>query len=96
MYNTQFLHFHFVISALTENNIPCTVQSGQNQPPQLEMKKTAQMKKKIFDVIVIVSATALLILLSESDLLEKAAPFMLVPILGFYFLGQYSERRFKK
>lgn len=96
MYNTQFLHFHFVISALTENNIPCTVQPRQNQPPQLEMKKTAQMKKKIFDVIVIVSATALLILLSESDLLEKAAPFMLVPILGFYFLGQYSERRFKK
>ncbi len=47
-------------------------------------------------MIVIVIIGILLGLLEWFDLLEKSARFMLVPILAFYFVGQYSERRFKK
>lgn len=54
------------------------------------------MKKGIFDIIVILLITTFLITLSLFDLLEKSAKFMLIPILAFYFIGQYSERKFQK
>jgi uncharacterized alpha/beta hydrolase family protein len=54
------------------------------------------MKKTFFDIIVIVLVAVILISLSKFDLLEKSAKFMFIPIIVFYFIGQYSERKFKK
>jgi hypothetical protein len=54
------------------------------------------MKKRTFDIIVILLLAILLITLNQVDLLEKSAKFMLVPILVFYFIGQYAERNFQK
>ena len=54
------------------------------------------MKKRTFDIIVILLIAILLITLSQIELLEKSAKFMFIPILAFYFIGQYSERKFQK
>jgi hypothetical protein len=54
------------------------------------------MKKRIFDIVMIFLIGVFLLILSEVELLEKSAKFMFIPILTFYFLGQYSERRLKK
>jgi len=54
-----------------------------------------RMKKRMFDVIFILISTIILILLSEYGLLEKYMAYSLIPILIAYFLGQYSERKFK-
>jgi hypothetical protein len=53
------------------------------------------MNKRIFDIIVIVIIVLFLTELAYFDLLEKSAKFMLIPILIFYYLGKYSERKFK-
>ena len=57
---------------------------------------TVTMKKRTFDIIVILLIAIILIILSQFDLLEKSSKFMLIPILAFYYIGQYSERRFQK
>jgi len=54
------------------------------------------MKKRTFDIIVILLIAIILTILHQFDLLEKSAKFMLIPILAFYFLGQYAERKFQK
>lgn len=54
------------------------------------------MTKRIFDIIIIVIIALFLIALAMFDLLEASAKFMLIPILIFYFLGQYSERKYRK
>lgn len=54
------------------------------------------MKKRTFDIIVIVLIALLLIILNQFDLLEKSAKFMFIPILAFYYVGQYVERKFRK
>lgn len=54
------------------------------------------MNKRTFDVLVIVVIAAMLVLLAQFRLLEQSAKFMLVPILAFYFLGQYVQRKFQK
>jgi TctA family transporter len=54
------------------------------------------MKKRTFDLIFIVIATTILIVLSEYGILKKHTAFALVPLLIAYFLGQYSERKFRK
>ncbi len=54
------------------------------------------MKKRTFDIIVILLITIILIILYQFNLLESSAKFMLIPILAFYYLGQYSERKFQK
>jgi hypothetical protein len=59
-------------------------------------KTDTKMKKIAFDIIVIVLVALLLIILSRLDLLEKSAKFMLIPILVFYYVGQYVERKFRK
>jgi ABC-type transport system involved in multi-copper enzyme maturation permease subunit len=53
------------------------------------------MKKKHFDIIVILIITVFLVSLEISGLLEESAKFMVVPFYLFYYLGQYSERKFK-
>jgi hypothetical protein len=54
------------------------------------------MKKRTFDIVVIFMIAIFLITLNQFDVLEKSAKFMFIPILAFYFLGQYSERKLKK
>ncbi len=54
------------------------------------------MKKIHFNIVIIILVALLLTALSVFDLLEKSAKFMLIPILAFYYIGQYSERKFKK
>lgn len=51
------------------------------------------MKLPIFDIIVIVVSTIILLILSEYDLLETVSKFILPVLLAFYFLGQYSVKR---
>tara|TARA_B100000795_G_scaffold130321_1_gene97212 strand:- start:2493 stop:2660 length:168 start_codon:yes stop_codon:yes gene_type:complete len=53
------------------------------------------MKKRTFDLIFIVIVATILIVLLEYEILKKHTAFALVPILIAYFLGQYSERKFK-
>jgi len=54
------------------------------------------MKNRLIDIIVIIIIAISLMTLESFNLLEKSAKFMLIPILGFYFLGRYVERRFQK
>ncbi len=54
------------------------------------------MNKRSFDIIVIFLIAAFLMTLNQFDLLEKSAKFMLIPILTFYFIGQFAERKFRK
>lgn len=54
------------------------------------------MKKRTFDIIIILALSIILIILNQFGLLEKSAKFMVIPILAFYFIGQYAERKFKK
>lgn len=54
------------------------------------------MKIRLFDIIVILGIAGLLITLNQLDLLEKSARFMVIPILTFYFIGRYAERKFQK
>ena len=55
-----------------------------------------KMKKITFDILVIFLIALFLITLNQFDVLEKSAKFMFIPILAFYYLGQYSGRKFKK
>ena len=52
-------------------------------------------KKKIYDIVFIIAATAIIIILNEFfGLLEKNIKFLLVPIiLASYFIGQFVERK---
>ena len=54
------------------------------------------MKKRTFDIIMILLIAIIMIILNQFDLLEKSAKFMLIPILAFYYIGQYTERKFQK
>lgn len=54
------------------------------------------MKKRIFDIIVILLIEIFLITLNQFEVLEKSAKFMFIPILAFYYVGQYVERKFIK
>jgi len=54
------------------------------------------MRKITFDIIVILLIAILLITLNQIELLEKSAKFMFIPILAFYFIGQFAERKFNK
>jgi len=54
------------------------------------------MKKIHFDLLMILLMAVLLLTLNRLDLLEEYAKFGLVALLAFYWLGKYSERRFKK
>jgi hypothetical protein len=54
------------------------------------------MKKLHFDLLIIFSMAVLLLTLNRLGLLEEYAKFGLIAFLAFYWLGQYSERKFKK
>ena len=48
----------------------------------------------MFDIIVVLSIGIALTMLYMLNLLDGLAKFALIPLLGFYYLGQYSERKF--
>ncbi len=51
------------------------------------------MKQKIFDVLMIIAIAGFCLLFYSIDN-NKAAGFLFLPILAFYFAGRYSERKF--
>ncbi len=54
------------------------------------------MKKRLFDLIFIIISASILVAFSEYALLENNIAFSFIPIIISYFLGQYSNIRFKK
>lgn len=54
------------------------------------------MKKRTFDIAVVIFSAVALLTLNHFGLLENMAKFMVVPIVAFYFLGQYTQRKFSK
>jgi len=55
-----------------------------------------KMTKRVFDLIFIIFSASILIILSEYGFLEKNMAFSFTPILIAYYLGQYSQIKFKK
>ena len=55
-----------------------------------------KMKKRVFDLIFIIISASILVIFSEYDFLEKNMAFSFIPILIAYYLGQYSQIKFKK
>ena len=55
-----------------------------------------KMTKRIFDLIFIIISASILVIFSEYDFLQKNMAFSFIPILIAYFLGQYSQIKFKK
>ncbi len=53
-------------------------------------------KRFIFNAIVVITVAILLTVIIEFNLSEKAMPYMLLVIISFYYLGQYSEKYLKK
>ena len=67
------------------------------QTVSVNLNKTdIQMKKRTFDIIMILLVAIVLVTLNQFDFLEESEKFMLIPILAFYFIGQFSERKFQK
>jgi hypothetical protein len=66
------------------------------EPLAFISKTNTGMKKRTFDIIVILLIAIFLNSLNQFDVLEKSAKFMFIPILVFYFIGQVTERKFKK
>lgn len=54
------------------------------------------MKKRLFDLMFIIISASILVAFSEYGLLENNIAFSFIPILIAYFLGQYSNIKFKK
>lgn len=53
------------------------------------------MQKRTFTVLVILVTAAALVGLNEFDMLEYLARYVFIFLMGFYFLGQFAQRRFK-
>jgi TctA family transporter len=53
------------------------------------------MKKGTFDLIFIIVSTGILLVINHYGFIEKYKAFSLIPILVTYFLGQFSERKFR-
>ena len=58
--------------------------------------KKRKMKKIHFDLLMILLMLVLILTLNRLDLLEEYAKFGMVPLLAFYWLGQYAERKLKR
>lgn len=52
------------------------------------------MNKTRFNGLFILLSGAILLTLNHFDLLEKYVVFAMVPLMGAYFLGQYSEKKY--
>lgn len=54
------------------------------------------MKKRTFDIIVILLIAIVLTALNQLGMLEELAGFLFIPFLTMYFIGQYVARKFPK
>ncbi len=54
------------------------------------------MKKRAIDIVIILSIALLLTLLYHFNLSDKSTKYMFIPLLTYYYIGQYTERKFKK
>ncbi len=54
------------------------------------------MKKRAVDIVIILSIALLLTLLYHFNLSDKSTKYMFIPLLTYYYIGQYTERKFKK
>ena len=54
------------------------------------------MTKRVFDLIFTAVSAILLTALSEYGFLERSMAFSFIPILIAYYLGKYSQIKFKK
>ncbi len=54
------------------------------------------MKKKTIDIVIILSIALLLTLLYYFNLSDNLTKYMFIPLLAYYYIGQYTERKFKK
>jgi len=52
------------------------------------------MNKTTFNIIVIITIAVGLTVLNQFELIDGLLKFALIPILAFYFLGQYAERKY--
>ena len=52
------------------------------------------MNKTTFNIIVIIIIAIGLTILDRFELIDGLLKFALIPILAFYFLGQYAERKY--
>lgn len=52
------------------------------------------MKKNLFDIAMIIVMAAFLSLLIYLDWLRGYGGFLIIPMLIFYYLGQFSERKY--
>ncbi|MGY8942185.1 MAG: hypothetical protein ACKVJH_09160 [Flavobacteriales bacterium] len=52
------------------------------------------MKNRTFTILVILVTAAILVLLNELGWLESLARYIFIFLMGFYFLGQFAQRRF--
>ena len=53
------------------------------------------MQKRTVTVLVILVTAATLVGLNEFDWLDYLARYVFIFLMGFYFLGQFTQRRFK-
>jgi len=54
------------------------------------------MRNKIFDILVIILIAAVSIALIYFDFFEKYSGFIVILFLIFYYIGQYSGRKYNK
>lgn len=54
------------------------------------------MRKKVFDIAMIIIIAAVSITLIYIDFFEKYSGFIMIPFLIFYYVGQYSGRKYNK
>ncbi len=54
------------------------------------------MNKRTFDFIFIFLSAVILLIMYKYTSIEKYMAFSLLPIVAAYFIGQYSERKYRK
>jgi|GEM_PF-6439099 len=53
------------------------------------------IKTKKIDFVVIFLTAGFLIILNQMELMGKVTKFMFIPLLVFYYLGQFVERKYR-
>lgn len=53
------------------------------------------MKKRTFDFLFILTAGILFSALAYFEILNRLTGYILIPVIAAYFIGQYSEKKFK-
>lgn len=54
------------------------------------------MKKRTFDIIIILLIAIALTFVNQLGMLEKSTGFLFIPFLAMYFIGQFVALKFPK